>query len=99
MDVVLLPISDTHTRKYADTEVATQHNQLINSQQSLSVIQKRIFYLAIQQIRKGDKDFKRYYIDLSDLAPSESIYHQVSGELDESMSKMIRFVEGINGFK
>ena len=99
IDTVFLTMSENNTRKYADTEVATQHNQLINSQQSLSVIQKRIFYLAIQQIRKGDKDFKRYYIDLSDLAPSESIYHQVSGELDDLMSKKIRFVEEINGFK
>src|SRR5690625_6752163 len=92
-------MSENNTRKYADTEVATQHNQLINSQQSLSVSQKRIFYLALQQIRKGDKHCKRYYIDLSDRAPSESIYHQVWGELDDLMSKKIRFVEEINGFK
>jgi plasmid replication initiation protein len=92
-------MKEKSTRKYTDSEVATQHNKLINSQQSLSLVQKRIFYLAIKQIRKGDKDYKRYYVDLSDLAPgtSQDVYHRVSKELDELMNKTIKFVEEING--
>lgn len=87
------------TRKYRGDEVATQHNQLINSQQSLSLIQKRIFYLAIKQIQKGDKDYKRYYVDLSDLCPgtSQDIYHRVSREVRHLMDKTIHFVEEVNG--
>jgi plasmid replication initiation protein len=94
-------MAEKETRKYADDEVATQNNHLINSQQSLSLVQKRIFYLAIKQIRKGDKDYKRYYIDLTDLVPgtSKNIYTRVSKELDELMKKTIKFVEEINGSK
>lgn len=99
IDIDFLTMSENNTRKYADTEVATQHNQLINSQQSLSVIQKRIFYLAIQQIRKGDKDFKRYYIDISDIVPgtSQDIFKRVEAELEELRKKDVKFVEKIKG--
>src|SRR5690625_986028 len=92
-------MSENNTRKYADTEVATQHNQLINSQQSLSLIQKRIFYLAMKQIRKGDKDFKRYYIDISDIVPgtSQDIFKRVEAELEELRKKDVKFVEKIKG--
>ena len=92
-------MSENNTRKYADTEVATQHNQLINSQQSLSLIQKRIFYLAMKQIRKGDKDFKRYYVDLADLCPgtSQDVYHRVSKEIKNLMGKTIQFPGEMNG--
>jgi len=85
--------------KYADDQVATQHNQLINSQQSLSLIQKRIFYLAIKQIKKGDKDYKRYYIDLTDLVPgtSQDIYHRVANEVEEIMAKIVRYSGEMNG--
>jgi plasmid replication initiation protein len=85
--------------QYPDDEVATQHNKLINSQQSLSLIQKRIFYLAIKQIRKGDKDYKRYYIDLADLVPgtSQDIYHRVANEVEDIMAKVVRFPGEING--
>src|SRR5690625_2148672 len=87
------------TRKYTDTEVATQHNQLINSQQSLSLIQKRIFYLAMKQIRKGDKDFKRYYIDISDIVSgtSQDIFKRVEAELEELRTEDVRCVEKITG--
>src|SRR5699024_7338188 len=85
--------------KYADDQVATQHNQLINSQQSLSLIQKRIFYLAIKQIKKGDKDYKRYYIDLTDLVPgtSQDIYHRVANEVEEIMAKNVSYSGEMNG--
>lgn len=85
------------TRRYHDDEVATQNNHLINSQQSLSLVQKRIFYLAIKQIRKGDKDYKRYYVDLADLVPgtSQDVYHRVSNEVRDLMDKTIHFVEKI----
>ena len=90
-------MAEKETRKYADDEVATQNNHLINSQQSLSLIQKRIFYLAIKQIRKGDKDYKRYYVDLSDLCPgtSQDVYHRVSNEVQDMMDKTIHFVEKV----
>src|SRR5690625_7226661 len=90
-------MSENNTRKYADTEVATQHNQLINSQQSLSLIQKRIFYLAMKQIRKGDKDFKRYYIDISDIVPgtSQDIIKRHEQELEELRKKDVKLVEQI----
>ncbi len=90
---------ERQTPKYKDGEVATQHNKLINSQQSLSLIQKRIFYLAIKQIRKGDKDYKRYYIDLADLVPgtSQDIYHRVANEVEDLMAKVVRFPGEMNG--
>lgn len=90
---------DTKTRTYTDDEVATQHNKLINSQQSLTLIQKRIFTLAIRQIKKGDKDYKRYYIDVADLVPgtSQDIYHRVSNEVEDLMAKVVRFPGEING--
>lgn len=92
-------MAEKKTRKYTDKEVATQHNSLINSQQSLSLIQKRIFYLAMKQIKKGDKAYKRYYIDISDIVPgsSQDIYHRVSRELEELRKKDVKFVEQIGG--
>lgn len=87
------------TKKYTDDEVAVQHNGLINTQQSLSLIQKRIFYLAMKQIKKGDKAFKRYYVDLSDLTPttSDKIYSVVKKELKELRKKEVIYTEKING--
>lgn len=92
-------MAEKETRKYTDKEVATQHNDLINSQQSLSLVQKRIFYLAIKKIKKGDKAYKRYYVDLTDLIPgtSQNIYSRVADELDELRKKDVRFVEKIGG--
>lgn len=92
-------MSEKKTKKYADTEVATQHNKLINSQQSLSLIQKRIFYLAAKQIKKGDKDYKRYYVDLADLVPgtSQDVYHRVSNELRDLMQNLVKLTGEVNG--
>src|SRR5699024_2616849 len=82
-----------------DSEVATQRNELLNSQQSLSLVQKRIFYLAMKQIKRGDKAYKRYYVDLTDLIPgtSQNIYHRVAEELEKLSDKKIKYVEKMNG--
>jgi len=92
-------MAEKKTRKYTDSEVATQHNHLINSQQSLSLIQKRVFYLAMKKVKKGDKDFKRYYIDLEDAIPgtSRDIYNRISVELDKLSDKKLKYVEEMNG--
>lgn len=92
-------MDEKKSRKYTDKEVATQHNDLINTQQSLSLIQKRIFYLALKQIQKGDKAYKRYYVDISDMVPgtSQDIYQRVSDELEELRNKEVKFVEIIKG--
>lgn len=92
-------MAEDKTRKYRDDEVATQRNELINSQQSLSLVQKRIFYLAMKQIKKGDKAYKRYYIDIGDIVPgtSQDIFERVADELEELRKKDVKFVEKIKG--
>lgn len=82
----------------ADNEVATQRNDLIHGQQSLSLVQKRIFALAVQQIRKGDEDYKTYEIEIADLVAagtSRRIFSQVEEETENLMRKILMKKEEI----
>lgn len=82
--------------------VATQRNDLIHGQQSLSLVQKRIFALAVQQIRKGDEDYKTYEIDISDLVAagtSSRIFSQVEDETENLMRKILMKKEEIPNSK
>jgi plasmid replication initiation protein len=75
-----------------DFEVATQRNDLIHGQQSLSLIQKRIFALVVQQINRNDKDYKKYSInirDLVDTSNSYNVYNQLQEETKKLISKVL----------
>lgn len=76
----------------SDNQVATQRNDLLRGQQSFSLVQKRIFALAIQQIKRGDQKLKPYTIEIQDLVntgTSRKIFSQVEKEADGLMDKKL----------
>lgn len=86
--------------KYSDHDVATQRNDLIHGKQSLSLVQKRIFALAVQKIKKGDEDFKTYTIEISDLVQagtSRNIFTRIENETENLMRKILLKKEKIEG--
>ena len=76
------------TKNLADSKVAAQRNDLIHGQQSLSLVQKRIFSLVVQQINRDDKDYKTYYINIRDLVDSSNSYN-VYNQLQEETKKLV----------
>ena len=81
-------------------EVATQRNDLIHGQQSLSLVQKRIFALTVQQIRKGDEDYQTYEVDIEDLVAagtSRNVFSRIEDEADNLMRKILLKKEEIEG--
>lgn len=85
-----------------DDQVATQRNDLIHGQQSLSLVQKRIFALAIQQIKRDDDDLKSYTIEIEDLVSagtSRNIFTRIEEEAENLMRKILLKKEDIEGSK
>lgn len=83
-----------------DDQVATQRNDLLHGQQSLSLVQKRIFALAIQKIRRDDDDLKTYTIEIQDLVEagtSENIFSKIEQEAENLMRKILLKKEEIEG--
>ena len=79
-------------RNLPDSQVAAQRNDLIHGQQSLNLVQKRIFSLVVQQINRDDKDYKTYYINISDLVESSNsnnVYNQMQEETKKLVSKVL----------
>lgn len=75
-----------------DSEVAAQRNDLIHGQQSLTLVQKRIFAMVVQQISRDDKDFKTYNIkirDLVDTGNSYNVYNQIQEETKKLIQKVL----------
>lgn len=87
-------------KKYSDSEVATQRNDLIHGKQELSLIQKRIFALTVQQIHRDDEDYKTYSInvrDLVDAGTSKSVFGRLEEETKKLMAKVLTKREKENG--
>jgi plasmid replication initiation protein len=85
-----------------DNQVATQHNDLIHGQQEFTLVQKRIFALAVQQIHREDEDYKTYVIDISDLVASgtsRNVFSKVEDETENLMRKILLKKEEIEGSK
>lgn len=90
------------TQHLPDNQVATQRNDLLRGQQSLSLVQKRIFALAIQQIKRDDEKLKPYTIEIQDLVNaggSRDVFNQIEGELDSLMKKILLKKEKIEESK
>jgi plasmid replication initiation protein len=86
----------------SDNQVATQHNDLIHGQQEFTLVQKRIFALAVQQISREDEDYKTYVIDISDLVASgtsRNIFSKVEKETENLMRKILLKKEDIENSK
>lgn len=91
---------DKNLHHKPDDQVATQRNDLIHGQQEFTLVQKRIFALAVQQIRKGDEDYKTYEIDISDLVAagtSKRIFSQIEDETENLMRKILMKKEEVEG--
>jgi plasmid replication initiation protein len=89
-------------KNYPDCEVATQRNDLIHGQQTLSLVQKRIFALTVQKIQRGDEDYKTYSIEVENLVnagTSRSIFDRLEKETKKLMTKVLtrRLNEGGKG--
>jgi plasmid replication initiation protein len=85
-----------------DNQVASQRNDLIHGQQTLSLVQKRIFALTLKQIGRNDDDLKMYTLDLRDLVQagtSSSIFSTIESEADSLMKKVLLKKEKIEGSK
>ncbi|HLR76015.1 MAG TPA: replication initiation protein [Balneolaceae bacterium] len=83
-----------------DSQVATQRNDLLHGQQSLSLVQKRIFALTIQQIKRDDDELKTYTIEIQDLVDagtSRRIFSQIEQETDSLLRKILLKKEHIEG--
>lgn len=85
-----------------DNQVATQRNDLIHGQQTLSLVQKRIFALTLKQIGRNDDDLKMYTIEIRDLVQagtSANIFSKIETEADSLMKKILLKKEEIPGIK
>src|SRR5699024_5348916 len=83
-----------------DSQVATQRNDLLHGQQSLSLVQKRIFALTIQQIKRDDDELKTYTIEfqyLVDAGTSRRIFSLIEKETDSLLRKILLQKEHIEG--
>jgi plasmid replication initiation protein len=91
-----------NNRNLSDQQVATQRNDLLHGQQSLSLIQKRIFALTIQQIRRNDTELQTYTIqiqDLVDAGTSSQVFSQIEKEAENLMRKILLKKERVPGWK
>lgn len=83
-----------------DHKVATQRNDLLRGQQSFSLIQKRIFALAIKQITRDDDKLKMYTVDIQDLVDegaSRDIFNRIEEEKKNLMNKQVHKKESVIG--
>lgn len=83
-----------------DDKVATQRNDLLRGQQSFSLIQKRIFALAIKQISRDDDKLEMYTVkikDLVDAGGSPDIFNKIEEEKNKLMGKKVHKKEPIPG--
>jgi plasmid replication initiation protein len=74
---LLLNMSDS---KKEQNRVAVQHNDLIFGQQAFTLLQKRLFLLAVAQIKREDKELQSYHVKVNDLiqsGTSEDIYNRI----------------------
>jgi plasmid replication initiation protein len=55
------------SNKQSEEKLAVQHNDVIFGQQSFTLLQKRLYLLAVAQIKKEDEKLKTYRVRISDL--------------------------------
>ncbi|NIW00544.1 RepB family plasmid replication initiator protein [Candidatus Saccharibacteria bacterium] len=80
-------------RKYADNEIATQHNDVVFGRQTFSVLQKRLYLLAVAQIERGDQQLHPYQVNVRDVVQagtSKSIYDRLDELTDQLMRKIFK---------
>lgn len=89
-------------RELPDNRVATQRNDLLHGQQTLSLVQKRIFALAIKQISRNDRDLEMYTVQISDLVEasnSKNVFNTIEQETENLMRKILLKKEYKEGSK
>lgn len=62
--------------KKTNRNVVVQHNRLINSRHALSLAEQRIILSMVAQIKKEDKDFQTYRIQISDFVELTGTKHK-----------------------
>jgi plasmid replication initiation protein len=82
---------DSNNKK--EDKLAVQHNDLVFGQQSFSLLQKRLYLLAVAQIEKDDDELKPYKVQISDLVnsgTSRDIYNRLDGITDQLGQKLFK---------
>jgi len=80
------------TKKLPDSELATQHNALVHSRQTFTLLQQRILALAVAQIKRtdeGDSSYQVYIQDLVELGTGSEIYSRLDKEVKNMVSKVV----------
>lgn len=80
-------------RKYNDSELATQHNDVIFGRQTFSLLQKRLYLLAVAQIKREDQQLHPYRVKVKDIVQSgssKSIYDRLDDLTDQLMRKIFK---------
>lgn len=79
--------------KYNDDELAVQSNDILFGQQSFSNLQRRIYLLAVAQIKRSDTQLKPYRVYIKDLMEygiSDNIYSHMDRVTDGLMRKVFK---------
>jgi hypothetical protein len=81
------------SQKYPDSQLASQHNDLIFGRQAFSLLQKRLYLLAVAQIERKDEQLHPYRVAVKDVVQSGSsvdIYNRLNELTDQLMRKIFR---------
>lgn len=79
-------------KDFTDSELVTEHNALVHSRQTFSVLQQRILALAISRIKRTDSGDEEYEVDIKDLVKlgtSSQIYSRLDEETRNLVSKTV----------
>lgn len=80
------------TKNIPDDKLVTQHNALVHSRQTFTLLQQRILALAVAKIRRSDNGDKEYEVkirDLVELGTSTEIYSRLEKEAKDLVGKVV----------
>lgn len=80
------------TQKLPEDELVTQHNALVHSRQTFTLLQQRILTLATAQIKRshtGKEEYDIYIKDLLELGTSPDIYNHLEKQAKDLAGKVV----------